>query len=166
MSKAIKTILIILVSLAVVFASIFIFGKLLGAELRFHSENYEVVKETSYDIDNIDILNLQFKSADVNIKLSYDDQIKITEYSNKKNKVFTEKLTKETISVIDDNDSFCIGACLKSSTYYDISLPMDYKGDLKVETTSGNIFIIDTINVGSIDLSSNSGDIKITSNIY
>ena len=78
MKKPIKIILIILGSLAIILLAMFVFAKILGAELRLYtSKNSLKSVSESIPLENIDNINIYSKFADINIKSTEEENLKV-----------------------------------------------------------------------------------------
>ena len=181
MKKPIKIILIILGSLAIILLAMFVFAKILGAELRLYtSKNSLKSVSESIPLENIDNINIYSKFADINIKSTEEENLKVVKYYTNNDNSYEKEVSDSTISISDFNNYKCIGICI-NMPHYDIFIPTSYKGnitiktvsgditsfkdliapELNIKTTNGNITLDNTINTNTISINSVSGDITI-----
>lgn len=155
MVKAIKITILSLICLALVgFMVAFIKG---GFD--FSNMKSKLILEKSYDLNEISLVNIDVRSADIYIYESDDDKVNIKVYANEKEKVITE-IDDEKLSINMRNKSnVCFGFCF-SSKKIELYMPKSYEGSFDIKATSGDIkSTLDTFNGYNINVTS--GDIEL-----
>lgn len=137
----------------------------------------EIIDKVSYNMNQVDLIKINTKNADVRFVFTDEDVITATVYGSKDNKP-TIDLINGTFDIDYAYSTFCFGFCFDNS-YIEIALPKDYTKDISVTSISGDVdihpfqlkkLLIDTvsgdINIGSFyegKITSVSGEIEIDS---
>ena len=117
----------------------------------------KIIFEDEYGSDNIDSLNVKSISADINIRKSESDKIKVIVYGNKRSNILSE-VKGNTLTINNDNKiGFCIGFCIRSSKI-EITVPESIYEEFELKTVSGDISI-SNVYVNNAEINSTSGDI-------
>lgn len=129
------------------------------------SEDYKLVYSEEFDASMFEKLAFDLKSADVDIVYSNNDKIKLEIYDNKDD-AFNVKHDDGVLSVkLSNINDFCFGFCF-IDRHVKMYLPMEFKGDLNIISSSGDIQIDDYENMEAvIKTSSGSVDIKKISSV-
>ena len=122
----------------------------------------KVQKEESINADNLNKINVDFGSADIEIKATDDKEIKICEKSNKKldkKNLFTTSKDGDTLTIEKPNNIhiFTFGSYNEK---IEISIPKSYAKDLNVHSSSGNVILASDATLNELKLSASSGNIK------
>ncbi len=168
MDKSIKILQIcLLIVLLIILFGILMWG-LNKNNFTFGSETKQVKNET-ISLENIDQINFNTKSSDVQVYVSNTKELRIVQYSAKKAKekdLFTYKKEGSTLTIEDNHNYFCIGFCFNVDTRYEIYLPKTYTKNLNINEISGDITIEELdLSLNSLSLKTTSGDIEINNNV-
>ena len=164
MNKKIAYILIIIFLLIILsLVSVMNFAIKNGG-LYFYSGGYKsIVKEEIYDLEQIDNIDLKLKSSDVKFFVSENNELKIIQYGNNDSKEFEENKDSNSIQIIDNPINFMFFN-FGNNSRYEVYLPNSYKGNLIVETVSGEITLNNfNLELKKIEIQSVSGDIELDS---
>lgn len=164
MNKKIAYILIIIFLLLILsLVSVMNFAIKNGG-LYFYSGGYKsIVKEEVYALEQIDNIDLKLKSSDVKFFASENNELKIIQYGNDDSKEFEENNDSDSIQIIDNPINF-IFFNFGNNSKYEVYLPNSYKGNLLVETVSGEITLNNfNLDLKKIEIQSVSGDIELDS---
>lgn len=159
-SVIIKVFLLGIIALALLFVMI---GILLSNG-RFWSfwkyDKVELYNET-FNIDDIEKLDVNLIAFDVTVRNSEDDKVRVI--------INGREDRKDKISISNDSNalkinesqwkSFCFGFCFWNDEVI-IYLPKDYNTEIKIKNTSGDIVFLDSY-LSDMNIQSVSGDIKI-----
>lgn len=121
-----------------------------------------ISKEESYDISEIENLKFNFKSSNVKLILTDEEQVKVVQYVSNKNQ------NRNSLSVQKSGNTLEISENIKRGIYffywnnvsYDIYLPKSYPKNLELIAVSGDVEI-DKLEMQDIKFNLSSGDIKI-----
>lgn len=154
MKKCIYSILIVLMLLIIAFLiQIIIWGSNLW------NSNLELISEESFNSEAINEILVNTKSSTIKIYESEDDSFKFKLYSNKLNDMLNISSMEGKLNVSYENS--CSIFCFKKS-YLEVYLPKNYEENIKIKVTSGNIEASKEMKFKNADITSTSGDIKIT----
>lgn len=164
------TLIIILVMCILSLLGLMIFIVLKGNNFKtfkkFDINNAEIVKEETYDANSIRNIEILTASSDIEIKKSEDDKIKIVQYGNDDEKIFSSSNNNSELKIeSDDHNNFCFFICFGSESYLEIYIPTSYENKIDVKTTSGDIKVDSSLNLSSTQLKTISGDMRINANI-
>ena len=124
-----------------------------------NSGDYKLVFNETYDLNDIDLLNFQLKSADIEVKYGEDDEVLLEIYENDKSKVDVS-LNNKILSVdFSKSRTFCIGFCYNYSKVI-LYLPKDYSKKIDIVSASGDVSINNYKNA-DINVTTASGDVKV-----
>lgn len=139
----------------------------------------ELIKQKEYEVININNIDIDLSSSNIEVYLSDNDKIKIEQYGNQKTDKYIDEISEETIKI---KEKIRIFEFFIHHTEYKIYLPKNYLGnlnlksvsgdilvenisdkikDIELKTTSGNIKFLVDINSESLNLKSVSGDIEL-----
>lgn len=127
-------------------------------------------KQEKTALTKIDSIKLNFKSSDVNVMITDEEELRVIQYSNK------ELEEKELFYVSTNGNELTVYESKKDMKFnfnlfnmrrmaYDIYIPKNYEGSICIESVSGDIFIDKEINLKNIEIKSTSGDITFNSAI-
>lgn len=123
-------------------------------------------KEQKIEVNDIEKVNLDFKSSDLNVFFTEDNQIRIVQYSYKELKednLFKVDKASSNITICENKKPpffiFYIGFIEK--IMYDIYIPKEYMGELEIKAVSGDIEAIDSLKFKDLKISTTSGDVKM-----
>lgn len=161
-----KSTVITLIVILFVLAISLIFGMVLLINKNFNiifdfnlsSKNMKIVD--SYEAINNDINKVDFNlySSDVEIKSSTDDKLKI-EYYSSKDKNSKIKVTDNIISLNEaDSHAFCFGICHNQRKVI-LYIPSKYVLSINIITRSGDIKSSINLDESLINIKTNSGDV-------
>ncbi|MBW9147158.1 DUF4097 domain-containing protein [Clostridium sp. CM027] len=124
--------------------------------------NIEATKEFSKG--NIKTINVETVSTDVNIITSKEDKIRVHFYGNSNSKKSAPHLEAfvngDDLDVLIKYPGKIFGININTKINLDIYVPEDYKKDLKINTTSGDVIIGD-LRLDKFKFQTTSGDAKI-----
>lgn len=137
----------------------------LGGVDSVRKEEY-IRKEQKIEVNDIEKVNLDFKSSDLNVFFTEDNQIRIVQYSYKELKednLFKVDKASSNITICENKKPpffiFYIGFIEK--IMYDIYIPKEYMGELEIKAVSGDIEAIDSLKFKDLKISTTSGDVKM-----
>ena len=161
MNKGSTYVLVALLSVLVVFLSIFLYYAINNE--KFGRKKAELQLNENYEFDSIDEINVTTKSADIKIEESEDDKIYVEIYASK-DEDFSSKLNDNKLDIKLKNSVsfcfFCIGN--RYTRRINIKLPKSYDGKINIDTKSGDLSLGDYKDA-SLSLSARSGDLNIKS---
>lgn len=165
MKRPIKIILIVLGSLSIILLAMFVFAKILGAELRLYTSRNSLKSASEYiSLENIEDINIYSKYAKINIKSTKEENLKIVKYYTSNDNNYEKEIINNSISISDFNNYKCIGICT-NMTYYDIFVPDSYKGNITIKTVSGDINSYKDLIAPELNIKTTSGDIILNNTI-
>ena len=135
MAKAIKiTILSLLILILVGVMVSFISGG-----FKFKDMKGKLVYDESYALSEVNNINLDLRSHDVEILESEDENVKVQIYSKNKDSITLKKDSENNIVVNQKRENICVGLCFVSNMKVIVYLPEEYKGKINIKATSGDI---------------------------
>lgn len=132
-----------------------------GKELR---KSEYIRKEESIDLVDVDKIELEFKSSDLNVHFTEDSKMRVVQYSAKElkeNELFKVNKTSSTINISEKNKIYFFYMGIFDKKAYDIYIPKEYEKSLKISLVSGNIEVNESLKFEDLKISSTSGDIKM-----
>lgn len=122
------------------------------------NKNMKLVDSYEAKVEDINKIDLNLYSTDVEVKESTNDLIKVEYYSNKKKNADIKQEGSTIIVNEEEKGNYCIGICFNNRKIV-LYVPSTYIGEYNFETRSGDIrFDIDTAN-NNIEIETNSGDV-------
>ncbi len=125
-----------------------------------------IQKEQKIAITDIKKINLEFKSSDLNVFFTEDDEIRVVQYSYKEleeNQLFQVNLSNSSVTINENKKPrfhlFYIG--FMERTVYDVYIPKAYKENLEIRAVSGDVKVNESLKFEYLTISSTSGDIKM-----
>ena len=129
-----------------------------------------IKKEEKYDLKDVNNLKLDFKSSDINVVVTDDEELRVVQYSNRELK--NEQLFKSdksngrlTIKEAKMGYGFVFNIFNMYRVTYDIYIPKTYANNLEIASVSGDIEFNEELNLNKLDISLTSGDIKINNKL-
>lgn len=136
-----------------------------GSSENVRKEEY-IRKEQKIAIDDIQKINLDFKSSDLNVFFTEDSEIRVVQYSYKElneDELFQVNTSSSNVTISENKKPrfhiFYIG--FMEQSLYDVYLPKTYMGSLNIKAVSGNIEVNDSLKFEDFTVSTTSGDIKM-----
>lgn len=159
--KTIYIILIIIFMIIIAFlAEIMKFGiKNGGFIINF---DYELIKEEEYDISNTSDIEINLTSADVQVYITNDEKLKITQSGNKGTLEYKDSITDNEITISEEIKMF-FG--FMNHSKYKVYLPSNFSSNLVIKTVSGNFKLKDDIKLNNFEVKTTSGDIDLLGSI-
>lgn len=115
-----------------------------------------------FDIKDINDFDIDLISADITIKESSDDKVKIETYTNDKTRIKTENESGAIkIQQQGNNVGSWFSFGFHQSSKVILELPKSYNKDFKVKTISGEIVSNMDLNLNKVSIATTSGDTKI-----
>ena len=111
------------------------------------------------EFDNINKLNINVKTADVYIKTSSDEKIKVEVYSAREEKS-TINNTDESLNITLDQGVCSFFCWFRKNSKINVYLPNNYANDITVKTSTGDIEIDDFVNSNAY-ITVTTGDVKL-----
>ncbi len=119
----------------------------------------ELVVDKVYD-DNISLVDMNVDVADIYIKNSSGDKVRLVIYGEEEDTTYDVLNGKMTVNV---KGKSCIGICFnKLKSKVEVYLPSSYEGEIKLSNNYGDIKIEDFVNA-NIDIKANCGDVDVDS---
>lgn len=172
MNRSVKITLIIILSLLIITLISFMIGVIVfGYDYNFNISSYELVKKEEYKLSDIDKININTTSANIEFYESDSDSIIIEQYSSKKieeKELFTYNISGKNFNIKDGKQRrflyiFSFGF---RGWFYKIYLPKDYQEEVIVKTVSGDIVLHDNVNdLNNLSMTTTSGDISVEENL-
>lgn len=157
MVKALKITILSLICIALVFFMIAI----IKGGFDFTDMKSELIFEKSYELNNINLIDVNVKSSDIYIYESDDDNINIKVYGREKDKALVNE-DENTLSIeLNNKSNVCIGFCF-GSRKIEIYVPTSYEGEFKIKATSADIKS-DLKTYNDYNIVVTSGDIELNS---
>lgn len=129
-------------------------------ELR--KEEY-IRKEENIELVDVNDIQLEFQSSDLNVFFTDENTIRVVQYSYKEleqDELFEVNKSSSRITISENrNPHFYI--FYFNSIAYDIYLPKQYEGALSIKSISGDIELDERLKLDLLTISSTSGDIKM-----
>ncbi|MCI9000575.1 MAG: DUF4097 domain-containing protein [Clostridia bacterium] len=123
-------------------------------------------KEQKIDIADVTKINLEFKSSDLNVFFTEDNQIRVVQYAFQElseEDLFRVNKTSSSINISEYNKPrfhfFYFGFI--DGMAYDVYIPKNYEGSLEMKAISGDIEVNENLKFEDLVISSTSGDIKM-----
>lgn len=132
-----------------------------GKELR---KSEYIRKEESIDLVDVDKIELEFKSSDLNVHFTEDSKMRVVQYSAKElkeNELFKVNKTSSTINISEKNKIYFFYIGFFDQKAYDVYIPKEYEKTLKISLVSGDIEVDESLKFDDLTISSTSGDIKM-----
>lgn len=125
-----------------------------------------IKKEEKASLEQIQDLKLNFTSADINLIVTDDTEFKIIQYANRElseKELFSINKTTSKIEVVEGDlgVKFSFNFFNFARVSYDIYIPKSYSENLEIKTVSGDVKILEGLELKNAKLSSTSGDIEI-----
>ena len=160
MSKLIKILLIILLSLLVMGITIFFVGVLKNKSFSFITrESTEIAFNEQYD-NTFNNIKVKSKFGNIFIKSEDTPTVKVIVYDDKENAIVNATSNDLYVeSSADDCKIFCFNRTISK---IEISLPYNYEGTLTVDNNYGNIYVGEFDNM-ILDASLDAGNITVKS---
>ena len=111
------------------------------------------------EFDNINKLNINVKTADVYIKTSSDEKIKVEVYSAREEKS-TINNTDESLNITLDQGVCSFFCWFRKNSKINVYLPNNYANDITVKASTGDIEIDDFANSNAY-ITVTTGDVKL-----
>lgn len=125
-----------------------------------------IQKEEKIAITDIKDINLEFRTSDLNVFFTEDDEIKVVQYAYKdlnEDQLFQVNKTSSKITVSEDKTPrfhlFYFG--FMDQKVYDVYIPKSYKESLEIKAVSGDVEVNESLEFNELEISSTSGDIKM-----
>ncbi|MCI8481875.1 MAG: DUF4097 domain-containing protein [Clostridia bacterium] len=167
--------IIILISLVIGLCKVLVFAlhhndwnwftTVFKGDSNMRKEEY-IRKEQKIAIDDIEKINLDFKSSDLNVFFTEDREIRVVQYSYKdlrEDEFFQVDKTSSNITISENKKPrffiFYIG--FMENFIYDVYLPKEYIGKLEIKSVSGDIEVKDHLTFKDLKIATTSGDIKM-----
>lgn len=125
-----------------------------------------IFEEKSYDIAEIENLKLDFKSSNIKLILTDEEQIRVVQYVSNKNKNKNILMSQRNGNTLEISENVKKGIYLFywNNVNYDIYLPKSYSKNLELIDVSGDVEV-DELEMQNIKINLSSGDIKIAKNL-
>ena len=136
-------------------------GGLFGFHFGQSSTSSNLVIDKEYDFEELDDVEIKIKSGSLKITNteSEDDKVSLKFYADKDSYAYVDD-GKDSLKIEDRSDDcrfFCINWV---GVKIELALPKDYAGDLKIDTSYGDVDI-DRFELASFVIDSSAGDVKI-----
>lgn len=122
-----------------------------------------IQKDEKISIDGIDELELEFRSSNLNLIFTDDNQVRIVQYSSEEltgNQLFTYSKSNSRLKVLEGSRRVHFFFNF-TQTAYDVYIPKQYEGSLNLKSVSGDILVEDNLKLKELDISSTSGNINM-----
>lgn len=154
--------IVLCVVLIIVLLGFMIFT-LVKREFVFHFGNYERVElyNETYNLEDVDKLNINMVSTNVTLRYSEDDIIRVV-INGKEDRKDKYSITNDRKNLkVEEKaySSFCFGFCFYNDEVM-VYLPKSFNKDINIKGTSSDINIIDSYD-SKMDIYTVSGDIKV-----
>ncbi len=125
-----------------------------------------IKKEQLISLFDLEKVSLEFKSSDVNVFFTEDNQIRVVQYSYKEldeELLFKVDKTAKHITVIESTKPrfFVFYMGFMEQSVYDVYIPKEYKESLEIKSVSGDVEVEENLKFKDLTISSTSGDIKM-----
>lgn len=131
-----------------------------SADLR--KEEY-IQKEENIELQDINDIQLNFKSGDLNVFFTDENKIRIVQYSYKtleQDELFEVNKSSSKITVAENRKPRFYFFYFNSIAY-DVYIPKQYEEALSIKSVSGDIEVSEGLKFTTLTISSTSGDIKM-----
>lgn len=136
-----------------------------GNSENVRKEEY-IRKQEKVEISDISKLKLEFKSSDLNVFFTEENDIRVVQYSYKElreDQLFQVNKTSSSITIQENQKPqffvFYIGFMEQIS--YDVYIPKTYEKSLEIKSVSGDVEVNESLKFEDLTISSTSGDIKM-----
>ena len=128
----------------------------------FGEDNLVVAKEETQKMNDVEKIKAILHDADVTVSVWDKNEIKVIESTTdpQKKDLFNMNKSKDTIEIM--RPKRMSGFILGDSKYHkvEIFIPESYKEKLEIETSSGDIDLLDEIRLDTLEVATASGDVK------
>ena len=124
----------------------------------FGGSKVKLIEEQEFE--KIGKLNINTKTADIYIKQSSNNMVKVEIYSSKEDKANINN-TEEALTISHEQDS-CFFLCWFRKSKINVYLPSNYENDINIKATTGDIEIGD-FSSSNAYIKVTTGDVKISS---
>lgn len=125
-----------------------------------------IQKEEKINVADIKKISLEFKSSDLNVFFTEENDVRVVQYSYKKleeDQLFQVDRTSSNITIQENRKPqfhiFYIG--VMEQIAYDVYIPKTYEKDLEIKLVSGDVEVNENLKFENLTISSTSGDIKM-----
>lgn len=136
-----------------------------GSSENVRKEEY-VRKQEKIEISDINKLKLEFKSSDLNVFFTEENDIRVVQYSYKElreDQLFQVNKTSSNITITENLKPqfhiFYIG--FMEQIAYDVYIPKTYEKSLEIKAVSGDVEVYENLKFEDLTISSTSGNIKM-----
>lgn len=122
-----------------------------------------IQKEEKISINEIEELELEFKTSNLNLIFTDENEVRIVQYSDEKlneNQLFTYSKSNSRLKVSEGSRRVQFFFNF-TQTAYDVYIPKQYEGILNLKSVSGDIIVEDNLKLKELDISSTSGNINM-----
>lgn len=122
-----------------------------------------IQKDQKIAIDDIEELELEFRSSNLNLIFTDDNEVRIVQYSSEKlneNQLFAYSKSNSRLKVLEGSKRVHFFFNF-TQTAYDVYIPKQYEGSLNLKSVSGDILVEDNLKLKELDISSTSGNINM-----
>lgn len=168
--KSIYIILFCFLALFVLLLSaILTIGIMSGNKFEFGKQEYHIVQDKTYPVENIKQIKVDLVSDDIRVFVTDKQEVRLVEHGNKnaKKKRVHSKLSEGTLNIYSKK-KFCLLFCFTNSSKLDIYIPKTYIHHLSLTSVSGDITIPKNqslLTLKNVDIETTSGDISLNSDI-
>lgn len=128
----------------------------------------DLKKKETVSLTSIQNIEMETESIDIQVYTTNEDEMRVEAYTKDKAKeenLFEIEENENTISIKNRNSKsnicfFCFG---NNITIYKVYIPRNYKENIRIQTSSGEVSILGDLNNKNVDLKSSSGDLEIGS---
>lgn len=162
-NKGVKIFLIVILTIIAVILMNIMVLKIMNKDLKISlfalGNKTEKIFENEYDIDGIKNINVDSFSSSVRVVEGNQDKIRVTAYGAKDEKI-SAAINGDSLDIKKDNQVLHIFMffCWYREEIV-VEMPKDFAGDIKVNTSSGNIEVMDLEN-SNLSLEASSGNIR------
>lgn len=121
------------------------------------SSESKLIYDEIYDVSSISNLKINTLSSDITFVESNDNNINVKVYGSKKRNLEVD-LENNNLTINYQNHNICIGFCFDNADIT-ISIPKSYNGNIKMNSKSGDMDLIDLENA-TMNLETISGSIR------
>lgn len=121
-------------------------------------KNMKLVDSYEAKVEDINKIDLNLYSTDVEIKESTNELIKVEYYSNKKKNADIKQDGNTIVVNEEEYGNYCIGICLNNRKIV-LYVPNTYLGSYKFETRSGDIRFDVDASKNNVEIETASGDV-------
>lgn len=154
--------IVLYVILILILLCIMIFG-LFKREFTFNIGDYDKVElyNETYNLEDVDKLNVNIVSTDITIKDSEDEKIRVI-INGKEDRKDRYTISNDNKNLkIDEKaySTFCFGFCFYNDEVI-VYLPKSFNKDINIKGTSSDVFIMNSYD-SKMDIHTISGEIKV-----